>query len=251
MWDSVVDKLQRLKATDNQCQAFGANSHRYLLRPCLSAKAIDAVERRLGIVLPSSLRSFYTEVGDGVAGPHYGLKSAAELRGYRPAEIYPGIEVFRQVATTKGMPPDERGYFEMSHEELAGLLTVIDEGCGHEVCLIATGPRTGTIVYVSADGCVVESEKTLVQIYLDWLNDEIERFEFVRSLMKAGNSFKQIQNEMIARFQDYNAGDRIVSIADVPKPAELFGEENHRIYYGATQYPWYEQVLKDWQRSRS
>jgi hypothetical protein len=106
------------------------------------------------------------------------------------------------------------------------------------------------VVHVSADGYVVETEETLIDIYTEWLDREIERFEAVRSLMSAGKTFVQIQDEMIARFQDYNAGDRIVSVADVPKPASLFGEGNHRIYHGATQYPWYENVLKEWQRRK-
>jgi hypothetical protein len=248
MWDDVVSKLKRLKAIDCQCQAFGAETHRYLLRPGLSANAIDPVERRLGVELPRALRDFYTEVGDGVAGPYYGLKPAAELSGYRPAEEYPGIEVFKQAATAEGIPPDDQGYFEMSHEALGGLLSIIEEGCGHEVCLIASGPRNGNIVYVSADGYVVETETTLVHIYAEWLDREIDRFEAVRSLMSAGKSFEQIQNEMIARFREYNAGDRIASIANVPKPAKMFGEGNHRIYHGATQHPWYETVLQEWQR---
>jgi hypothetical protein len=139
MWDAIVEKLQRLKGIDRQCQAFGAETHRYLLRPCLSTNAIDAVERRLGVALPSALRTFYTEVGDGVAGPCYGLKPAAELTGYCAAQDYPGIEAFKQVAAAEGAPPDEHGYFEISHAVLKGLLSTIEEGCGHEVCLIATG----------------------------------------------------------------------------------------------------------------
>jgi hypothetical protein len=248
MWHDVVDKLKRLKAVDRQCQAFGADTHRYFLRPCLSVNALETFERRFGTALPPALSSFYTEVGDGVAGPYYGLKPAAELSGYRPSENYPGIEFFKQAATAEGMPPDDHGYFEMSHQALAGLLSIIDEGCGHQVCLIASGPKTGNIVYVSADGHVVETETTLVQIYAEWLDREIDRFEAVRSLMSAGKSFEQIQKEMIARFREYNAGDRIVSIANVPKPAKLFGEGNHPIYHGATQHPWYETVLKEWQR---
>lgn len=248
MWNGIVDKLRRLKATDRQCQVFGAGTHRYFLRPCLSAKDTDAAERRLGIVLPFALRTFYAGVGNGVAGPYYGLKPAAQLRGYRPAENYPGIEEYRQVAAAAGMPPDERGYFEMSHEAMAGLLSVIEQGCGQEVCLIATGANTGNVVYVSAEGYVAETKMTLIDIYAEWLDGEIERFEAVRALMADGKSFKQIESEMITRFQQYNAGDRIASIADVPKPANLFGEGNHQIHHGAMQYPWYERVLKEWQR---
>ena len=41
----------------------------------------------------------------------------------------------------------------------------------------------------------------------------------------------------------------IASIADVPKPVELFGDPQHgsRIVHGAIQTPWYEDVLREWQ----
>ena len=64
MWGGVLDKLRHLKALDRQCQAFGADTHRYLLRPCLSPAAIEGVERRLGVALPATLRSFYADVTD-------------------------------------------------------------------------------------------------------------------------------------------------------------------------------------------
>jgi hypothetical protein len=90
----------------------------------------------------------------------------------------------------------------------------------------------------------------LIDLYAEWLDGEIERFEAIRALMDGGKTFAQIQHEMVRRFQEYNAGDRIASLADVPKPAELFGAGSQRVYHGATQDPWYEGVLKHWQRRK-
>jgi hypothetical protein len=247
MWKTVVERLARLRSLDRQCQAFGASEHQYLLRPCLAANGIDAVENRLGGVLPDALKAFYTQVGNGIAGPNYGLKPSAELLSYRAGEDYRGVDALRQIASevkTLGHRPD---YFEVPFEELTGLLSVIDQGCGHQTCIVANGPKAGTVVYLSSDGFVVETKKSLVDIYLDWLWDEVKRFEAVQDLMEAGKSYQQIESAMIARFGDYNAGGRIASIANVKKPAELFGEGNHRIYHGASQHPWYENVLRSWQ----
>jgi hypothetical protein len=244
MWNKVVEKLNTLKSLDRQCQAFGAEEHRYVLYPCASADELTTVEQRLSAKLPFELRAFYTEVGNGVAGPYYGLLQAGQLSGYRPGEDYPGVDFYIRVATEDGGGPDERGYFEVSHEELAGLLTVMHEGCGHEVCLVTSGPETGKVVYVSADGYIVEKRRNLIDAYHLWLDGEIERFEAVREMMAAGKSYEEIN----ARFRDHGAGDLISSIADVPKPPELFGAGSHKIYHGATQSPWYKSVLEQWQR---
>jgi len=42
-------------------------------------------------------------------------------------------------------------------------------------------------------------------------------------------------------------GDRIASFADVPFPEELFGTVHWKIHHGATQFPWYQNVLEEWQ----
>jgi hypothetical protein len=67
-------------------------------------------------------------------------------------------------------------------------------------------------------------------------------------LMSAEKTFEEIHKEMIARFQDYRTGARIASIANVPMDAALFDEGYGRSHHGATQFPWYEQVLKEWQQ---
>jgi hypothetical protein len=249
MWSSVLEKLSCLKGIDRQFQAFGASSHRYELRRCAIPAEVEKAERELGVGLPNELRSFYLEVGNGIAGPNYGLISVADLEGYRAGEPYLGVDALRQISAQQGYPIlDDREYFEVSRDALTGILPIIEEGCGHQTCLVTTGSTAGNVVYVSADGCVSETQKSMVDLYNEWLDRELMLFEVVARLMRDGYSYQQIDNELRTCYQAHGTGDRIVSIANVKKPVELFGEGNHRIYHGATHFPWYESVLKEWQR---
>jgi len=54
-------------------QVFGADSHCFELNPPLASKAVDEFELRHGIGLPVDYRRFLLEVGDGGAGPSYGV----------------------------------------------------------------------------------------------------------------------------------------------------------------------------------
>ena len=246
-WAAIVEKLDHLKTMDRHCAAFGAESHRYSFSAPISSDEISSAESKLGISLPDELKSFYREVGNGGAGPYYGLLAARALRGFQPAEIYPGVESLRQIASASGSRVDDNGYFEISYREIKGLVSIIDEGCGHQVCLVTTGPISGRVVNVSANGFVFETRKNLFDLYNEWLDRELELFESVQNLMNQARSYEQINEEMIARFKDYHADDRMASLADVPKPAELFGEGNTKRYHGASQIPWFKQVLKEWQ----
>ena len=243
MWEEVLDKLARLKAIDRQCQAFGSKTHRYVLRPVLSLAEVERVEQRLGVRLPEALRRFYLEAGDGGAGPNYGLLSAASLRDYHANHQYPGIEKIREAAED----PSE-DYFEAPKEALAGLVVVIEEGCGHETCLITSGPLSGNVVHVSNEGFVEETTEKLVDHYQQWLDRELSLFEAVELLMRSGASFREIQDKMVAQFEDWQAGSRISSIANAEKPARVFGTGEIDSGSGAEHNQWYEEVLKKWHK---
>jgi len=244
MWAEVLEKLERLKAIDKQCQAFGARTHRYILWPCLRPDEIERVEQQLGVKLPESLRMFYLEAGNGGAGPNYGLLPAYELWGHRADRPYPGIEKIRQAAEHF-----DEGYFEAPLEVLAGLLAVINEGCGLYTCLVTAGPLQGNVVHVSGDGFVDETNLTLPGHYEQWLDRELNLFGTVESLMRSGASYAAIHEKMVAQFEDWFAGSRISSIANVGKPAKLFGTGDIDSGSGATHNQWYEKVLKKWQRA--
>lgn len=247
MWEQTRKKIEQLSLLDKQRQVFGAQSHDYRLYPTLTAEQISQFEGWLGASFPAELRAFYSEVGNGVAGPHYGLLEAGSVTGYRQREPYTEAARLRSMS---GRESDD-GYFEVNKSEITGLITIIEEGCGHETCLITTGPRAGEVVQVSLEGYVYETAKNLIQVYQRWLDRELGKFEAVQKMMIEGSSLEEISSTVVRQFESYDAEDIIVSIADVEKPEELFGTANHRIYHGATQNPWYEQVLSDWRKTQN
>jgi SMI1 / KNR4 family (SUKH-1) len=70
---TVIQRLADLDRRDPRRKVFGANGHGYKLRPTVPLSVIEAFEERHGISLPADYRSFITEIGDGGAGPSYGL----------------------------------------------------------------------------------------------------------------------------------------------------------------------------------
>ncbi len=70
---TVIQRLADLDRRDPRRKVFGANEHGYKLRPTAPLSVIESFERQHGISLPLDYRSFITEIGDGGAGPFYGL----------------------------------------------------------------------------------------------------------------------------------------------------------------------------------
>lgn len=77
----IKGKLLELKEKDKGMTVFGSGDdmffhypgHHYELNPVLTEDQIVAVEMKLGIQLPQEYREFLKVVGDGGAGPEWGL----------------------------------------------------------------------------------------------------------------------------------------------------------------------------------
>ncbi len=70
---AVLQKLAELDRRDGRRRIFGASHHQYRLNPPLSLVVIEAFERRHGVSLPEGYRLFLTRIGNGGAGPYYGV----------------------------------------------------------------------------------------------------------------------------------------------------------------------------------
>jgi hypothetical protein len=71
--DSILRLLYELDRKDPERQLFGARAHEYQLFAPLREPGIAEFEERHQLSLPEDYRFFITEVGNGGAGPYYGL----------------------------------------------------------------------------------------------------------------------------------------------------------------------------------
>src|SRR5438309_1041073 len=70
---TVLRLLGELDRRDPRRKVFGSGGHDYKLNPPLPVAVIEAFEGRHGVSLPEDYRLFITEIGNGGAGPYYGV----------------------------------------------------------------------------------------------------------------------------------------------------------------------------------
>jgi hypothetical protein len=71
--DQVKADLERIRQLDEKPIVFGADSHGFETFPTIDEATLLEFETIHGITLPVDYQRFLTEVGDGGAGPYYGI----------------------------------------------------------------------------------------------------------------------------------------------------------------------------------
>jgi hypothetical protein len=133
----LASKLDALREADPGFELFGSERHRYALNAPLIATEIASVERRIGVALPTELRSFLAELGSGGAGPGLGLEPVTQVRGHAHARPFP----FERAHLPDDAEPDDGD--ETSWED--GSLFLADYGCAIEARLVLVGPLRGHV----------------------------------------------------------------------------------------------------------
>src|SRR5262245_48952774 len=78
-FDILIQDLKRVWANGSSFGIFGEDSHRYELHKPLLEEEVLGFEGEHGVRLPDDYRQFLTRVGNGGAGPYYGLFRLGEM----------------------------------------------------------------------------------------------------------------------------------------------------------------------------
>ena len=207
---TVLRLLRELDHQDAQRKVFGSHVHQYRLRPPLPKTVIEAFEKPNHVALPGDYKYFITEIGNGGAGPYYGLFPFGQhddghdlcawdgggLVGdfskafpHREAWNLPASFWQNQPDPPPDMPPDdEDGLREAWDRELEekywdpalmnGAIPICHLGCAYRQWLVINGEQRG---YVWRDDRVDDKgisplrdesgkQMTFADWYMSWLH---------------------------------------------------------------------------------
>lgn len=152
--EQIFEQLKELKALDTDLKVFGANKHKYDLNPVLSDSEISAIESRYEIKLPDDYRWFLLNIGNGGAGPNYGIltlqESIYEITSNLDEDEDNTISHKEYLSTPFERPMTlERS--KRMHYFVEGMIPVSDAGCCMYYHLCISGSEYGNIWFWSND----------------------------------------------------------------------------------------------------
>ena len=131
------DLLHRLRAADPNFRVFGSKHHCYRLGPTLSDRELSEFESTNRVRLPEDYRRFLAVVGNGGAGPFYGMEPLSTF-GRDLSRPFP----FNEATDTL---TDEELERLPDRDIYPGILEFCHEGCAIYSYLVVNGPTYGTV----------------------------------------------------------------------------------------------------------
>jgi len=176
---------------------FGSSRHRYRLAPPIDAGELGAIEDLLGVRLPH--RDFLLHVGNGGAGPYYGVAPLTAAVLDDPALGRPFL------LTEAWEPPDD----DYSDDVFDGLLFLADHGCSYQSYLVVSGPAAGQVWwdFTSVGEELGPEAGSFEEWYAHWL----------------GSSRRQVCDHRIRSIVRHEPGwsvdDRLLALRTADRPA--------------------------------
>lgn len=168
-------RVAALRSLDPDCQVFGALKHRWAFAEPASDAVIAEFERAHGVSLPTSYRAYLQRLGNGGAGPYYGVEPLAPWRAAGFSRVTATLttsdgQTFSastgerpEVPTSDpGRPCPLEGEWKLGDELPAkgnlfdGCVFLSEIGCGYQALLVLHGPEAGKVYedYTAGDGSI-------------------------------------------------------------------------------------------------
>jgi hypothetical protein len=149
--NKIKQKLLLAKEADQNYQVFGSDHHQYQVNKPIRKKEIDKFQQANNIKLPEEFYLFLTEVGNGGAGPYYGIYKLPTDRSLfhlsQPCKLKPNMtdEEWETLIDENG------GNADVEETIFTGMLSIGTQGCSYETMLVLNGSYRGQVVYVNFD----------------------------------------------------------------------------------------------------
>ncbi|GGO03819.1 HEAT repeat domain-containing protein [Saccharibacillus kuerlensis] len=184
--ERIVWKLKMAARRDEALKEFGASRHQYRMNEPLGSQEIAVFEKKYGVSLPEPFSEFIQQIGNGGAGPYYGI---AELDFDQPTEflnhdcrLFPEMTQQQWGEMTAFLDNSTLGAAQkesIEAELYGGLLRIGEMGWTFEMMLVMTGDYRGRIVYIDRSFQIpfFTYEANFLEWYERWLDEVIGRYD--------------------------------------------------------------------------
>ena len=207
-FDTIRDGLERLRNAKRKPKVIGAESHGFELHPRLSEAVVQKFEAKHRIQLPEDYRGFLIQLGNGGAGPFYGIFKLGEMddsfeyQNWKEddgflgvlSQPFPHAEAWNDLTGQPEETDNEDEYekainaFDEHYWNtilVNGAIPICHEGCALRDWLIVTGPESGHMWHdaraeyggLSPISIGDTPRVSFLQWYANWLDEVLDEMK--------------------------------------------------------------------------
>lgn len=158
--DRIKNKLEKAMRKDTAFLVFGASSHKYKVYEVLTAKELADWQAKNQVTLPEPYAQFLMKVGNGGAGPYYGIYSIEKATSYTERNafttkcvLHPRMTKEKWNHLIEPLISDEDisdpEYDAARDRVMGGMLCIGTQGCEYDMYLVLEGKHRGKIIYTA------------------------------------------------------------------------------------------------------
>ena len=215
---AYIKKLVRYAGeVDSERAVFGSSSHQYLLNPVISLGEVSAYEEKYNVDLPEEYKFFLTKVGNGGAGPYYGLYPLEKLPVYHEYIAESGKTAWIDETLTRDIwaeqmkelkSSDDPAYDRIMQKIVGGLNVIGTQGCTFDHLLMNSGSEKGRIVYIDWNLLPENVPRLTGLTFLDWYEQFFREIINDHFLDSYGYIRLGTEEELYCAYQNAAAGEQ-------------------------------------------
>ena len=204
--------VARLEILDRRRVAFGAGRYKYRFNPPLELAQVQDFERRYQVELPTPLRRFLTEMGNGGPGPYYGV-TPLQFDSPQLLETFP----YTNCTEFDDETPDAAW-----ESAIPGAIEIGEYGCATYFLMVLKGRFAGEIwtdarweTGIAPYAGDVKYPTTFDGWWLGTMRRHLELFEQIHGLMRAKTPHEAIHQQLEPGVLQLTIDETMLSIMDV------------------------------------
>jgi SMI1 / KNR4 family (SUKH-1) len=187
----INESLDRLRHIDPKFHLdCYVSVHQYKLNPTLTEEEIQAFEIEYGLNLPADYRSFVKFVGNGGAGPNFGIQMLRQ--SITESDLSIPFPLTKEQASEIDQNPLHD--WEFNTGLIPGVLCLSTKTYAWPVYLILKGKAYGTVWTTNPSGDYSQLASTFLEFYKNWLRYCFEKLSRYQRFLKVIEDWR-LKNE--------------------------------------------------------
>lgn len=169
--EKIKNYIAKLKILDESRFLLGADYHEYFICSTIKHAKIETLKSKYHIDLPLGYEYFLTLIGNGGAGPHYGIHKIEDSLEFATQKKWNLTEPSLLTLDRYCFIPDSDSENELSWM-FNSSFPIADSACGGFFFLILNGKKSGEIwkYHGSSKGIIEKKSENFLQWYEKWLS---------------------------------------------------------------------------------